>query len=141
MASYILRLPTGVGMGGEAGMLQLPEEFLVGPMGVNRTLEFALEHEGQYSMVAGFWAGEVVVGRAGRGWVGGSGWVCRRVIGRCGDGCCASLVRVVWGWRGRLLGCADCLSEQSIPWHSIAWPWCAWGSDVQLGRCVVSVTS
>ena len=55
--SFMLRLPSGLGVGGEAGMLELPEELVVGPLGVNLTLEFTPEHEGQYSIVLGFWAG------------------------------------------------------------------------------------
>ena len=70
---FLLRLPSGVGVGREAGMLELPEELVVGPLSVNLKLEFMPEHEGQYSRVLGFWAGERVSGRAGMGWVGVSG--------------------------------------------------------------------
>ena len=43
----MLRFPSGVGMGGEAGMLELPDKLVVGPLVLILTLEFALEHEGQ----------------------------------------------------------------------------------------------
>ena len=52
--SFMLRLPSGVGLGGEAGMLKLPEDILVGHPRINLTLELAPELEGQYSVVPGF---------------------------------------------------------------------------------------
>lgn len=44
--AFLLRLPSGVGLGGEAGIKKLKEPLTIGPNGLNATLEFAPDEEG-----------------------------------------------------------------------------------------------